>query len=182
MTKLSTTWLSVTWLLSSITLSQGQEVKQDELQSSEKAPIEFANPHAADCNAGDPDACLALGMIYEAAPNKQEAAVELYQQACNQNHPLGCLALATKYEDRENYRAARGLFGRSCRGGQALACSKLASLHQHGLGGLADLAAAEALFEKACSAGEDAGCLGLEDRRNKYWTYRSPVNVNDAEC
>ncbi len=144
--------------------SQDPEKKDPLGDQSEKEPIGYVNDEAEDCDRGVAEGCFTLGLMHEGGlleGASREAAESLYMRACGLNLPKACLALGAFAEDQGAYQLARGSYGKACRRGVALACSKLASLHEMGKGALADLAAAEALFDKACKAGEELGCVGL---------------------
>lgn len=65
-----------------------------------------------------------------------------------------------KEHNNGNYTKAVELFGKTCDGGYAEACSYLGLMYVTGDGVSADKSIAKDFFEKACTAGGNGGCKG----------------------
>ncbi len=104
-------------------------------------------------------------------------AIRLFATACRQGNARGCGQLGRVYLVRMG-DAARSvpMLRQACSGGQGAACFLLGSQYDHGRLG-DDPLAAMSLYEKACAAGDEKGCLHLDLIYAKISTRRSSIRV-----
>ena len=125
------------------------------------------------CDAGELEWCLNLGVIYEGVlghPDQAKTA-EVYRKACWDGWPDACVnfALGIIAQPGTGPYAAR-LLQHACDGGSALGCGALGQALYGGRGVAADPVRAVALLRRGCDGGEGNACallggvLGVGDK------------------
>jgi TPR repeat protein len=154
-----------------LALARGEEVPP--AASAQAPPLAVPETHAQAferaCGRGAPDACNALGVLYERGEGVAAdgfTAVAFFENACAAGHAEACSNLGVMHERGkavpQNLRAARTFYSRACDKGSGLGCSNLGALYFFGQGLPADTRRAEDLFQQACEAGSGQGCDNLD--------------------
>ena len=117
------------------------------------------------CRAGVPDACEALGGLYEEGKTVDKSAAtarQWYRQGCDLGHAGSCASLAWMMgtaKDNEAERApALDLARKSCDAGSGFGCTVLGIFLDSKFAGERDQAGAAQSFAKACELGWSQGC------------------------
>lgn len=128
------------------------------------------------CEAGTATGCTMLADLYHRQGDVREhyEAGLLLERGCQGGSVDACIRLARELgrgglgvlpdPDR-----ARSLLTPLCEDDRAPACAELGVLHEHGLGGDADVTQARAFYERACERRSGIGCyrLGLAYREDR---------------
>lgn len=122
------------------------------------------------CTHKDALGCFTAGMVHSegrGVARSTELAAERFDRACALGHATGCFnAGILLFRERgakpgDNERAAQ-YFGRACDGQEAAGCLRLGIASLRGLGTSADAQAAKDLFDRACRAGDEDGCVAAQ--------------------
>lgn len=120
------------------------------------------------CDAEDPAACSALGVMYEIGLQTDadpKRAFDLYDQACKDGNDSGCVNLGLAYANGIgtdlNAANAAALFELGCKGGNDRGCTELATLHSEGAGVNKNARMAAELFDASCKRGHAESCFRL---------------------
>ena len=113
-------------------------------------------PPRGTCKDGDGAACLELARA-------NDNAKHLLKLACDLGNAEGCYDLALELGNTEEAAVA---YEQACDGGNALACTNLGYMYEHGEGVAKDLEAGLRLFRKgcdgsACTGPNNLGCVNL---------------------
>jgi TPR repeat protein len=125
------------------------------------------------CDGGDAMGCNNLANLYNSEPDRDPPrAWALYQKACERGSGMACSTVAKAYQagdgvPRDTAQAGR-LFARSltilqgdCDAGNPRACGQAGWLHERGLGGAQDAAAALHDFQSGCDGNDGPSCFNL---------------------
>ncbi len=110
------------------------------------------------------DSCTALGQLHaRAIGGKQDndKAIALFDDACKKDHAKACAFQGRLAFVDQNYKEARGLFDKACKGGSHAGCNGLGTLLKQGKGGKEDMEAARKLFDDACDSGYQEACSNM---------------------
>jgi TPR repeat protein len=119
------------------------------------------------CTQKDALGCFMAAMVHSegrGVTRSPETAADRFDRACTLGHATGCFnAGILLYSERrakpgDNERAAQ-YFGRACDGQEAAGCLRLGIASLRGVGTSADAQVAKDLFDRACRAGDEDGCV-----------------------
>lgn len=120
------------------------------------------------CDAGDLDACAALGAMYLrglGAVRDLDAAETVLEGACAAGHVGACADLGEVYVERRQTDAslteAVRLFDTACERGSSKGCARLGRSLLYGIGVPADIDQAVGLLRSVCQRNDPEGCLTL---------------------
>jgi TPR repeat protein len=108
------------------------------------------------CRDGDGPACVRLAKAHGESP-------DLLRLACDLGESEGCFLVALKTTDvRKTFSA----YEEACEGGNALACTNLGFMYEHGQGTAVDLDGAARLYKRGCDGSHctgpnKLGCVNL---------------------
>jgi len=141
----------------------------------------------AACKSGDGAACTRLAKAHDDAP-------DLLQLACDLGDAEGCYLLALKIG---NNRKGAAAYLQACDGGNALACTNLGWMYDHGTGVSHDNEMAARLYERGCAGSRctgpnNLGCVNLgrlyrdglgvkEDKAAAFRLFRDVCNRRPRE-
>ncbi len=124
------------------------------------------------CDAGEMDACTALGACYWTGtcklPKNQARGLSFFQKACDGGDMAACGQLGICYESGgcgliKSGQRAVAYYEKACDGGDMGMCNNLGICYYKGECGLGkDDAQAAALYKKACSGGDSGACHNLD--------------------
>jgi TPR repeat protein len=141
------------------------------------------------CIEGRPEACSALGVVYEVGlgvPSDPVRAVELYDLACRSGNVRGCTNLAVARVEGigglRDERAGAAMLDSSCDRGDARACLYLGRLHDAGDAPPAERALAARLLEFACDGQEAGACVARAESLARAGRYGDALAFYGKAC
>jgi TPR repeat protein len=139
------------------------------------AQREFEERLSAECNGGNAEKCLDLGLRYADRTKARfdpYLAVPPLTKACEGGLAVGCHSLGILYAAGwghrgvpQNFGRAAELFERACEGGDNEGCLALGRRYLNGEGVPQDERRAAELFEKVCKGGYAKGCDSLAEQQ-----------------
>lgn len=126
------------------------------------------------CESGEAVACSHLGYMYEnsiGVPENFAKKLAYYTKGCDEGDGFACMKLgierdvSCEMKSASDCPVAVSLYAKSCDLGFAQGCHLLGSMYHRGAGVDRDDVRAEALFRRACHAGDAVGCEELENMR-----------------
>ncbi|CAA6821547.1 MAG: Unknown protein [uncultured Sulfurovum sp.] len=132
------------------------------------SPQKMVNAYVEKCDAGDAEACLAIGQHYEEGEllgKDYVKALKFYEQSCALKNAEGCMYLAYMYDEpigvKQNYKKAIKYYTQGCDGSNMVACRFLGYLYDEGLGTQKNYKKAHELYIKACNHEDEYACNNL---------------------
>lgn len=122
------------------------------------------------CKADILNACHNLGYAHyegQGVPQDFARAMQLFRRVCDGGDPVGCSGVALLFAEGKgvtaNLETAVSYYEMACKGGdQMYGCPFLGRFYQDGIGGVTkSIDKAKDLFQQACAAGSQHGCLLL---------------------
>lgn len=145
----------------------------------QQAPIppepSFAEFEKSKCEGGDGQTCWSLGYGHETGksdehgyyPQNYAIAAQYYKRGCALGAPIACDSYARLLRDGKGVardeRSAAALFIATCERQYDWSCISAGYAYWGGKGVQIDAERAQEYFQKACSAGNAAGCSALMD-------------------
>ncbi len=136
-------------------------VMYEEGQGVEQNFNRAAQLYESACREENTRACFNLGRLYardEMVDVHRAQAIQLLSSACNEGFANGCFHLGVLRLANERPVRAREAFRAGCKGGDAAACYRLATLTERGEGKPPNKFEAAALYRSACLKGVAIAC------------------------
>ena len=129
------------------------------------------------CESGEAVACSHLGYMYEnsiGVPENSAKRQVFYSKGCDGGDGFACMKLGIERDvscsvmkSASDCPVAVSLYAKSCDLGYAQGCQLLGTMYHRGAGVDRDDVRAEALFRRACNAGDEVACKEIENMRKE---------------
>ena len=140
------------------------------------------------CDAEDASSCRNLGRSYELGEGVTKdvpKAIAAFEHACRLTDFESCVSAGVDLlGEGDASNAARGLalLDRACDHEQAAGCAWQGIARRDGLGAAPDLPRARKLFETACAAGSEMGCISLVEQQVLHDELDAAMPVAERLC